>query len=247
MCLLNYNKKEEKYKHLTYAERTMIETWYNSDKKSKREIAELLHKSERTIRREINRGKIIIRDYDWSEKEEYSARKAQDAYEYGKTGKGPELKLDQDMELVRHIEKEIIRNKKSPEVVSKQLKENGFDVEISGRTIRNGIKSGIIFDKLKQGKIIYKKEYNNKNKEKRVSKMIPAEKSIEHRPEEANTRKAYGHWEGDLVVGKQGSKTVLFTLTERKTREEIIVKIPGKKAEYVAKALDKIERKYKNK
>ena len=35
MCLLNYNKKEEKYKHLTYAERTMIETWYNSDKKSK--------------------------------------------------------------------------------------------------------------------------------------------------------------------------------------------------------------------
>ena len=122
MCLLNYNKKEEKYKHLTYAERTMIETWYNSDKKSKREIAVLLHKSERTIRREINRGKIIIRNYDWSEKEEYSARKAQDAYEYGKTGKGPELKLDQDIELVRHIEKEIIKNKKSPEVVSKQLK-----------------------------------------------------------------------------------------------------------------------------
>jgi IS30 family transposase len=163
MCLLNYNKKEGKYKHLTYAERTMIETWYNSDKKSKREIAELLHKSERTIRREIKRGKIIIRDYDWSEKEEYSARKAQDAYEYGKTGKGPELNWDQDMELVRHIEKEIIRNKKSPEVVSKQLKENGFDIEICGRTIRNGIKSGIIFDKLKQGKIIYKKEYNNKH------------------------------------------------------------------------------------
>lgn len=47
MCLLNYNKKNEKYKHLTYAERTMIETWYNSDKKSKKEIAALLHKSER--------------------------------------------------------------------------------------------------------------------------------------------------------------------------------------------------------
>ena len=151
------------------------------------------------------------------------------------------------MELVRHIEKEIIRNKKSPEVVSKQLKENGFDVEISGRTIRNGIKSGIIFDKLKQGKIIYKKEYNNKNKEKRVSKMIPAEKSIEHRPEEANTRKAYGHWEGDLVVGKQGSKTVLFTLTERKTRQEIIMKLPNKKTETISKALDKIERQYGSK
>lgn len=35
MCLLDYNKKINKYKHITYAERTMIETWYNSDKKVK--------------------------------------------------------------------------------------------------------------------------------------------------------------------------------------------------------------------
>ena len=34
----------------------MIETWYNYDKKSKKEISDLLHKSERTIRRKINRG-----------------------------------------------------------------------------------------------------------------------------------------------------------------------------------------------
>ena len=27
MCLLNYNKE---YKHLTYSERTMIETWINN-------------------------------------------------------------------------------------------------------------------------------------------------------------------------------------------------------------------------
>ena len=26
MCLLNYNRNNKKYKHLTYAERTMIET-----------------------------------------------------------------------------------------------------------------------------------------------------------------------------------------------------------------------------
>ncbi len=125
MCLLNYNKKNKKYKHLTYAERTMIETWYNSDHKSKKEIAQLLHKSERTIRREINRGKVIVRDYDFTEKEEYSARVAQEKYDYGMTGKGPKLKLDQDIELVRHIEKEIKENKKSPEVVVIQLKEKG--------------------------------------------------------------------------------------------------------------------------
>lgn len=247
MCLLDYNKKIKKYKHITYAERTMIETWYNSDHKSKKEISKLLHKSERTIRREINRGKVIVRDYEWREKEEYSARIAQDKYEYGKTSKGPELKLDKDYELVKHIEKEIIKNKKSPEVVSKQLKEYGFNTEISGRTIRNAIRSGIIFEKIKQGKIIYKKEYNNKNKEKRVSKMIPAEKSIENRPKEAKDRKVYGYWEGDLVVGKQGTKTVLFTLTERKTRQEIIMKLPNKETKTIAKALDKIERRYRGK
>lgn len=61
----------------------MIETWYNCDKKSNKKIAKLLHKSERTIRREINRVKVIVRNYDWTEKEEYSARAAQRKYEYG--------------------------------------------------------------------------------------------------------------------------------------------------------------------
>ena len=103
MCHLNCTTKKEKYKHITYAERTMIETWYNQDKKSKKEIAELLHKSERTIRREINRGKVIIRGYEWEDKTEYSARIAQDKYDYGMTGKGPELKLDQDIKIVEHI------------------------------------------------------------------------------------------------------------------------------------------------
>jgi len=103
------------------------------------------------------------------------------------------------------------------------------------------------FDKLKKGKIIYKKEYKNKNKEKRVSKLIPAEKSIEYRPKEANIRSVYGHWEGDLVVGKQGTKTVLFTLTERKTRQEIIMKLSNKETKTIARAIDKLERKYKGK
>ena len=93
MCLLNYNRKEKKYKHLTYAERTMIETWYNKDHKTKKEIAELLHKSERTIRREIKRGIVIIRGYEWEEKEEYSAMVAQEKYDYNKTGKEKEEKI----------------------------------------------------------------------------------------------------------------------------------------------------------
>ena len=247
MCLLNCNTKRKKYKHITYAERTMIETWYNSDHKSKKEIAELLHKSERTIRREIKRGLVIVKGYMWEDIEEYSAMIAQEKYEYNKTSKGPELKLDSDIKLVEHIENQIVNEHKSPEVIVTELEIYGFDIQICGKTIRNAIKDGNIFNKIEKDKIIYKKEYNNKNKEKRVSKLIPAEKSIEHRPKEANDRSEYGHWEGDLVVGKQGTKSVLFTLTERKTRQEIIIKLSNKKTETIAKALDKIERKYKSK
>ena len=75
--------------------------------------------------------------------------------------------------------------------------------------------------------------------------MITAEKSIEYRPKEANDRKVYGYWEKGLVVGKQGTKSVLFTLTERMTRQEIIMKLPNKETKTITKALDKIERRQK--
>ena len=244
MCLLNYNKKERNYKHLTYAERTMIETWHNQDKKSNKEISKLLHKSERTIRREIKRGKVVVRGYFGEDKEEYSAMISQDKYEYNKTGKGPKMILDQDIKLVRHIEKEIKENKKSPEVIVKELEKKGFLIKITGRTIRNAIKKGGIFEEIDSSKIIYKKKYRSKNKERRVSKMIPAEKSIEYRPKEANQRLEYGHWEGDLVIGKRKKGNVLLTFTERVTREEIIIKIKGKNNEYVVKAMNTLERKY---
>ncbi len=39
MCLLNYNKENKKYKHLTYTERTMIERWYNREHLSSKKIA----------------------------------------------------------------------------------------------------------------------------------------------------------------------------------------------------------------
>ncbi|MCD7903983.1 MAG: hypothetical protein LUG24_00020 [Clostridiales bacterium] len=36
------------------------------------------------------------------------------------------------------------------------------------------------------------------------------------------------NWELDTVVGKQGTKTVLLVLTERMTRQEIIIKLAAK-------------------
>ena len=102
------------------------------------------------------------------------------------------------------------------------------------KTIRNNIASGDIYE-IKPKDMIYNKVYKEKNKRKKICERVPPEKSIEYRPKEANTREEYGHWEGDLVIGKRKKGAVLFTLTERKTREEIIIKIASKEAEEVAK------------
>ena len=79
------------------------------------------------------------------------------------------------------------------------------------------IEKGVIIY-VKHGEIIYQKKYKEKNNEKRVCEKVPAEKSIEFRPEEANNRSEYWHWEGDLVIGKREKGAVLLALTERKTQ-----------------------------
>lgn len=242
MCLLNYNKEKKKYKHLNYAERTMIERWYNKEQLSKKEIAERLAKSERTIRREIQRGMTTNLTTEFVEIKVYSADIAQKLYEENLKAKGRELKIGSNLELVNKIESMIKEEKKSPEAIEYELKQKGL-IDITGRTIRNYINDGNVFD-IKEEDMIYSKKHKSKNTNKRIAKHTPPEKSIENRPKEANERSEYGHWEGDLVIGRRKKGSVLFTLTERMTREEIIIKLKGKKEEYVIKALNKLERKY---
>ena len=54
MCHKNNTTKERKGKHLDYSERLSIERWWNRDKRTKVEIAELLDRTEKTIRNEIH-------------------------------------------------------------------------------------------------------------------------------------------------------------------------------------------------
>ena len=252
MCQKNYNiqkdkKKEFKYKHLNYTERTQIERWYNIDHKSCAEIAKLLNKSIRTIQREINRGKVKNLTSELIEIYVYSADVAQQRYDYYIHSKGPALKLGADYELAEYIEKGIKEEKKSPEIlINDIIKYNlEFKSTVCAKTIRNCIHKKIL--NLTEKDMIYKKEYEDKKSEKYHCVKVPAEKSIDFRPKEANERTEYGHWEGDLVVGKENKGSALLTFTERLTREEIIIKIPGKKAEYVKNAIDNLEKKFKEK
>ncbi len=66
--------------------------------------------------------------------------------------------------------------------------------------------------------------------------------SIEERPKEVEDRIIPGHWEGDLVVGKN-NRSALGTLVERTTRMTILVPVKSKEADEVAKAFAKEAKK----
>ncbi|BEU87408.1 hypothetical protein TAMA11512_08720 [Selenomonas sp. TAMA-11512] len=60
-----------------------------------------------------------------------------------------------------------------------------------------------------------------------------------------NRRKEFGHWEIDSVVGRKGTKPILLTLVERKTRKSIYVLVKDKKQKEVIQALRRAQRRVK--
>lgn len=231
------------YHHMTKRQRIEIETLYKNGK-TVLEIAEYVGVHRWTIYRELKRGRYIHTNSDLTETVSYSSDLGQNLHDWYKTAKGRPSKIGNNIQLAEAIENKIIENKYSPEAALAEVrKENLFpesDV-ISLRTLYRYIDNGY-FRYITNKDLPVKGKKKRKNKTVRVQKRASAGKSIEVRPEETDDRDNFGHWEMDTVKGKRGeTKSCLLVLTERKTREEIMYKLPDQKAASVVKALDLLE------
>ena len=234
-----------KFKQLTRADRLKIEALVKAGHKPD-EVAEQIGVHQSTIYRELKRGRYIHTNSDLTEEERYSPDIAEKRYQENLRAKGPELKIGCDHKLAEYIEKKIADDGYSPGAVLGEIKAEGkeFKTTISKPTLYSYIEKGI-FLTITNKDLPVKGIRKKKKKKVRVQARANAGESIEKRPEEINTREEFGHWEMDTVVGKRGeSEHSLLVLTERKTREEIVVLLFEHTMQAVVRAMDCIEKKW---
>lgn len=237
--------KPRKYTHLSEKDRYKIEALLES-KETVGEISLLLGRNRSTLHREIKRGTIRRIQTDLTEKKKYRANVAQADYTKRCPNRERPLKIGKDRQLEEHIRTKITQDHFSPDAIIGEIKAKGlkFQGMICTKTLYNYIDAGIfsgishqdLWEKSKQKKRSYKTVVRVTTKNRRAQ-------SIEDRPQEINDRSEYGNWEGDTVKGCRGSKAALLTLTERKTRQQIIMKVSQATHEAVQSALDRMETK----
>lgn len=231
-------------KNLSRIDRIKMETMLNSGHKVT-EIAKYIGCHRATIYREMKRGEYIHRNSDWTETVSYSSDLGQKKHDWIASGKGGNIKIGKDIALANYLETKIADEKYSPEAAIASANMSGlFTTKISVRTLYRYIDKGI-FLRITNKDLPIKGKRRNHPHQVRVAKRASVGTSIDKRPEEINTRQTFGHWEMDTVKGRRGvTKSCLLVLTERKTRNEIIAKMPDQGAASTIDVLDRLERKW---
>jgi len=243
----NHNTGKRKWEQLSEKERYKIEALSQQGLRAAEIGAALIpRRDRRTIEREIARGLTLQRNSDLTERMVYLADVGQRKHEEVAANKGRGIKIGHDHKLARHIEDKIKNEKWSPDAIIGNIGAEGlrFETSICTKTVYNYIDKGI-FAGISNKDLWVKKEGKKRNyrKMRTVALNNKTGKSISERPKEADERTEQGHWEIDLVIGKQGTKPVILTLVERKTRKSLYVLVRNKTQKEVVAAIKRVRRR----
>lgn len=218
------------YKRFSYEERIKLET-YLALGKTKAEISRLLNRPKSTIGREIKRNKGLS----------YQAEDAQYLTRFMLTHKHHKGNKIEENKLLEYYIILRLRQRWSPEEISARLKKknpNSKEMQISHESIYTYIYT-IAKGALKKELISYLRQQKSQRKKSKskgeLLTKIPDRIDISERPPNVENRLIPGHWESDLIVGKD-NKSFIGTLVERTTRATLIVKLKNEKASTVRKA-----------
>ena len=242
--------------HFTWGERLKLQYYYAGSNGYRKErsptvLGKILQKNRKTISRELARGMVehVLGDIPFL-RTEYNAEHAQLDAEERMKYKGPPPKSGKHYTLVQKISDLILKEQYSPYAVLETLDEQKAwpqGLRVREKTLYNWIEAGdipgVTIDNLsRKGKM---KQNRGPRRPRKHSNVEFAARSIEKRPKEVLNRLKGGHWEGDTVYSKKrGSRQCLLTLVERKTRMEIIIKIPDRTAKSVKEAFDMLEKQF---
>ena len=214
------------YQRLTLAEREQISRgiWAGENFTT---IAKRLKRDPSTITRDVMH---VVK----KRRRCYSALKAQEIADKNKKKRGRKSKLSLDNRLKNYVYKKL-KEEWSPEEIAKRLRLD-YAQDMTMRISHEAIYQHLYC--LPRGKL--KKELMKglrQNRKRRLSRQavhdrrqrIPDIISISERPKEVEGRIVPGHWEGDLIVGKQHT-SALGTLVERTTRLTLLVPLKNKDA-----------------
>jgi IS30 family transposase len=253
----NHNTPKRKWKQITERERYKIEALYGQGL-APAQIGKALNpnRDRRTIERELHLGLVEQRHFNPSNKKYeplyitemvYRADTAQMRHNQRAANKGRGLKIGNDQRLADYIEKKIKKDKWSPDVIIGRIKAKGmvFKTSICTKTVYNYIDRGIFRDITNKDLWVKKRGAKKRDYKKirRVALNNRTGKSITERPQAANERREQGHWEIDLVVGKQGTKTAILTLVERMSRRSLYVLVRNKTQREVMKAISRARKR----
>lgn len=224
------------YYRLTFEEREEISRLL-SQKYSFNAIGKHLRRDKGTISREVNDGADNKYTYRAVRAQNRARRKS------AKRRKG-KRKISSNKKLKKEVMAKL-RLRWSPEQIANFLKEKypqDKDMRISHEAIytylyvlpKGQLKKELL-SYLRQGKKRrYKRNRKNQGIERKLEDMI----SIEERPAEIADRTVPGHWEGDLIIGKN-RRSALGTLVERTSRTTILVPLSNRQAPTVRKSFTK--------